>query len=318
MISIVVPVYNEEESLQAFYKELIKVLPSFAKAYEIVFVDDGSTDASLEILKEFAKSNKAVRIFSFRRNQGKAEALTLGFHMTRGETIITLDADLQDKPSEIHTLLEKMSQGFDMVSGWRKDRHDSPATIISSKLFNFFAGLFWGMHLHDYNCGLKAYTKDAAKSLHLYGGMHRFIPLIVFQQGFTVTEVAVSHDVRKFGKSKYAHGFSKIFKNLPDMFTMLFLIKYGKRPLHFFGIMGGLSSLIGIILLVYLSILHYMGKAIGDRPLLFLGMLLILVGFQIFFTGFLAELMINVKNGENSESLRFQLRYSSDREVLSI
>lgn len=307
MISFVIPVFNEEESLSIFYKEFIDVVLRLDKSYEVVFIDDGSTDSSLEILKQIAKTDKQVRIYSFRKNSGKAEALTLGFQKSRGDCIVTLDADLQDRPEEIGKLIRKQKEGFDLVCGWRKDRKDAFKTKLSSRLFNFIASIFWGLKLHDYNCGLKLYSKEAAKSMSLYGGMHRFIPLLAHDQGFTVTELAVEHDERKFGKSKY--GFSKIWKDLPDIFTMLFLSKYSKRPFHFFGVAGGIFVLTGMIILVYLSLLHFQGVAIGQRPLLFFGMLMIISGFQLFFTGFLADLLINISSGRRKD---FILKYSSE------
>jgi len=308
MISAVVPVFNEKESLEVFYKELVKELQKIDKDYEVIFVDDGSTDTSLKILKQIAKTDKQVRIYSFRKNSGKAEALTLGFQKARGDYIVTLDADLQDKPQEIAKLLKEAKKGnWDVVSGWRKDRSDPWRKIISSKLFNYLASAFWGLKLHDYNSGLKLYSREAAKSLNLYGGMHRFIPLLAFDQGFSVTEVAVQHDERKYGKSKY--GFSKIFKDLPDMFTMLFLTKYAKRPLHLFGLIGGIFLIAGIGISVYLTALHFEGYAISRRPLLFLGMLFIISGFQVLFTGFLADLIINLSNKKTKE---FSIKYSTE------
>jgi len=301
MISAVVPVYNEEESLKAFYSELSRNLANLKIPYEIVFVDDGSKDETLNILRSFAQKDKNVRIFSFRRNHGKAEALTFGFQKAKGDYIVTLDADLQDRPREISKLLQKAEkENWDLVSGWRKNRKDSVEKIISSKFFNFLASVFWGLKLHDYNCGLKLYSKDATKSLNLYGGMHRFIPLLAHEQGFTVSEIAVEHDERKYGKSKY--GFSKIWKDLPDIFTMLFLNKYGKKPMHFFGAIGGLFLAIGILISIYLTIMHFQGYAIGERPLLFLGVLLIIVGLQTFFTGFLADLILSKSDKKNQDN----------------
>lgn len=306
MLSIVVPVFNEEESLHAFYKELLRVIPDLTKAYEILFVDDGSTDQSLEILKEFERKDKHVKVFSFRRNMGKAEALTLGFAKASGDMIVTLDADLQDQPSEIKKLLDLKKQGFDVVCGWRKDRKDKSKMKIISRLFNYVVHKAFAIDVHDYNCGLKLYSKDAAKSLRLYGGLHRFIPVLVAQEGFRVTEAAVRHEPRLYGKSKY--GFSKVFRDLPDMFTMLFLVKYSKRPLHFFGLVGGAMSAVAVIILGYLTVLHFAGHAIGRRPLLLLGILLLLAGFQLFFTGFLAELIISISARENRQ---FSLKYES-------
>jgi len=309
MISAVVPVYNEEESLDAFYKVLIPNLANLDSSYEVVFVDDGSTDKSLEVLKNLERKNKNVKVFSFRKNKGKAEALTVGFQKAKGDFVVTLDADLQDRPEEIGKLIDKQREGFDVVSGWRKDRKDALQTKLSSKLFNFLMSAFWGVHLHDYNCGLKLYTREAAKSLNLYGGMHRFIPLLASEKGFEVTEVPVIHEKRKFGKSKY--GFSKIFRDIPDMFTILFLSKYAKRPLHFFGIVGGVLSSIGVIIMLYLSVLHFMGQAIGTRPLLFFGMLLILAGFQVFFTGFLADLLLHISEKNTEPDFEKEIKYQT-------
>ena len=310
MLSAVIPVLNEEESLEAFYKVLIPNLSKLDKDYEVVFIDDGSTDSTLMLLKELEAKNEKVKIISFRKNRGKAEALTAGFQAAKGDLIVTLDADLQDRPEEIGRLIEKQKEGFDLVSGWRKDRKDALKTRISSKLFNFVMSAFWGVHLHDYNCGLKLYTKEAAKSVNLYGGMHRFIPLLVSEKGFDVTEIPVVHEKRKFGKSKY--GFSKIFKDIPDMFTILFLTRYAKRPLHFFGLIGGILSTIGVFILSYLTILHFQGQTIGDRPLLIFGILLVLAGFQVLFTGFLADLILHIseKNGSNmsDEEIKYKTK----------
>lgn len=311
MISAVVPVMNEQESLEKFYPRLVAALKDIDKDYEIIFIDDGSSDRSLEILKNLNKEDKKVRVFSFRKNQGKAEALTYGFRMAKGDYIVTLDADLQDRPEEIVNLLNKSKEGFELVSGWRKNRKDSIYMKLPSKLFNFMMSAFWGVHLHDYNCGLKLYTKDAAKGLNLYGGMHRFIPLLVSEKGFEVTEIPVIHEPRKFGKSKY--GFSKVFKDVPDMFTILFLTKYAKRPLHFFGMAGGAISVIGFFILFYLTLLHFLGQSIGTRPLLTFGMLLVLAGLQILFAGFTADLIINLsEKNKTSQSLDEIIKYKSE------
>lgn len=306
MISIVVPLFNEEESIGVLYKEIIKSLKH--QEYQILFIDDGSTDGSLAILEEIEEKDENINIYSFRKNLGKAEALTFGFQKAKGDIIVTLDADLQDKPSEIPKFLEKVEEGWDVVCGWRKNRKDSLSKVFASRFFNFLAGFFWGLRLHDYNCGLKALTRKTAKSLRLYGGLHRFLPLLAYQQGFTVTEVPISHEKRRFGSSKY--GFSKIWKDLPDIFTMLFLSKYANRPLHFFGVVGSILFVIGILILGYLSFIWFQGQSIGRRPLLFLGMLLVLSGFQIFFTGFLADLIINLSQNNRTEPL---LKYSSDK-----
>lgn len=306
MISIVVPVYNEAESLPFFYKELVSSLKSRTD-FEIIFIDDGSTDKSLDLLKNLSKKDKSIRIFSFLKNQGKSEALTLGFQKAKGEYIVTLDADLQDKPAEISKLFRQQEKGYDLVCGWRKKRHDPFLKVLSSKIFNFASSVFWGLKLHDYNCGLKLYTKSAAKSIKLYGGLHRFIPLMVYQNGFRVAEVPVMHGERQHGKSKY--GLSKLWKDSPDIFTMLFLSKYAKRPLHFFGIIGFLLFFSGTAILLNLTFLKFMGQGIGNRPILFLGMLLVLTGFQAFLTGFLADLFINTNRTNQTELL---LKYQSE------
>lgn len=299
MLSVVIPVFNEQESLLAFYSELIKFVPKLGKNFEIIFVDDGSSDRSLVILKNLEKRSKKVKVVTSRKHQGKAEAVTLGFKAAQGDYIVTLDADLQDRPEEIGKLLVKARQGFDLVSGWRKNRRDSLFKVITSKIFNTVATLAWGLKVNDLNSGLKVYEAEAAKSLNLYGGMHRFIPLLLHQEGFKVTEVPVIHEKRKFGKSKY--GFSKVFTELPDLFTMLFLMKYSKRPMHFFGVFGGLLFTIGSLILTYLTYLRFQGQTIGDRPLLLFGVLLVLTGLQVFFTGFIADLLIHLHSRKNSQ-----------------
>ncbi len=311
MLSIVVPVMNEEESLSHFYVELIKEVKKVSKSYEIIFIDDGSRDKSVSIMQGLAKKDKNIRIFAFRRNHGKAEALTYGFQKAKGDLIVTLDADLQDKPSEIKKLIQKHKEGFDLVSGWRKNRKDSLPKIIFSKIFNKLASTFWGVRLHDYNCGLKLYTSDAAKSLKLYGGMHRFIPLLVAEAGFSVTEVAIVHDIRKYGKSKY--NAIKVLTQMPDMMTMLFLSKYGKRPLHFFGFIGVALFGFGVLISLYLTSMHFQGHSIGRRPLLFLGMLLIISGMQVGFTGLIADLMINISS-KSTNAPQILLKYQSSKE----
>ncbi|CAN5194445.1 glycosyltransferase family 2 protein [soil metagenome] len=306
MLSIVVPVYNEEESLGAFYRELHEEIKKLGEKYEILFVDDGSIDSSLGILKKLSQKDSNVRIFSLRKNQGKAEVLTIGFQKAKGDLVITLDADLQDQPKEIKKLLDKQSEGHDVISGWRKNRKDKSRMVIISKIFNTIVGRLFGLTLHDYNCGLKVYTAEAAKSLHLYGGMHRFIPLLADQQGFSVDEVEVEHQPRQFGSSKY--GFSKI-KDLPDIFTMLFLTRYSKRPLHFFGPVGGGLFGVGLIIFFYLCTIWFMGASIGRRPLLIFSVLLMLVGLQVFFTGFLAELFTSLSQ---KRTFHFPLKYMTD------
>jgi len=314
MVSVIVPARDEEEVLQVFYDEMMKYLPSSTKEYEIIFIDDGSADKTLQILKTFVQKNKHIRVFSFKRNRGKADALAYGFSHVQGDTIITMDADLQDKPSQIKKFLDKHKEGADVVCGWRKDRKDKQKMVFISKFFNYIIGLLFGLKLHDIDCGFKLFTKESMKSLNIYGGLYRFIPLLLYQEGYIVDEVIVEHDTRNFGKSKY--GFSKVWKNLPDLFTMIFLVKYSTRPLHFFGNLGGSLALIGSIILLGLFIYQRMGHSIGERPLLFFGLLLVLSGLQIFFTGFLADLMINISyssSGVGNTPRNFPLKYASDK-----
>jgi glycosyltransferase involved in cell wall biosynthesis len=312
MLSVVVPVCNEEESLDLFYKRLLAVLPKLNKNYEIIFIDDGSTDASLSYLQKISSKDKHVRVFSFRKNQGKAEALTYGFQKANGDVVVTLDADLQDQPEEIGKLTNKLKEGWDVVTAWRKNRKDAQKMKMISKVWNKMLYLLWGLQLHDYNAGLKAYTKEATKDLFLYGGLHRFIPLLAYQKGFLVTEVAVDHASRKYGKSKY--GFSKI-KDLPDMFTVIFLSYYGKRPSHFFGLVGGLLFIAGVVMLVYLTGLHFfLHQSVGDRPVWSIGIFFTLVGIQVGFTGFLADLILNISQNNRLKDLSsYPIKYSSDK-----
>ncbi len=310
MISVIVPVFNEEESLQAFYDRLSLILSKLDKTYEIIFVDDGSTDSSLELLKKIAAKDKFIRIFSFRRNQGKAEALTYGFQKSKGEYVVTLDADLQDKPEEIANMIKKLHEGWDVVTAWRKNRKDAQKMKIISKLWNKILQMVWGLELHDYNAGLKVYRQEAAKNLFLYGGLHRFIPLLAYEQGFSVTELAVDHSPRQFGKSKY--GFSKI-RDLPDMFTMIFLSKYGRKPLHLFSLIGGIFILIGVVILLYLWGIQLQGHSIGRRPLLFVGFFSVMSGLQILFFGFIADLIINISQTNRLRDLSlYHIKYSTD------
>jgi len=315
MITVIVPARDEEEGIKVFYDELMKYLPDAAKEYEVIFVDDGSTDKTLSVLKSFVQKNKHVRVFSFKRNRGKADALAYGFFHAQGDIIITMDADLQDKPSQIKKFLAKHKEGVDVVCGWRKYRKDKQKMVVISKFFNYIIGVLFGLKLHDIDCGFKLFSKDAVGKLYIYGGLYRFIPLLLYQEGYVVDEVIVEHEARTYGKSKY--GFSKVWKNLPDLFTMLFLAKYRNRPLHFFGVIGIIFLLVGFIILLYLTYIHvFLGQQIYRRPILFGGVLLVISGFQVFFTGFLADLMINLSYsspGESNTPVNFPLKYSSDK-----
>lgn len=293
--SIVVPVFNEYESLSELVARIGETFASFKKTYEIVFVDDGSTDNSLEILKKFARDNKNIHVISFRKNLGKSPALTIGFEHANGEYIVTMDADLQDDPSNIPSLYKSLEEmNFDMISGWRKHRRDSILKVISSKLFNkVIIPLLFKVHFNDMNCGLKLYRKSLAKELKIYGGMHRFIPVLATEMGFKAGELPIIHHSRKYGYSKYKP--TKILTDIPDIFTMFFLTKYTRRPLHFFFQLGAFLLTVGFLVLSYLVFIKiFFGESIGGRPLLIFGVLFVIGGAQTIFTGLLADLIVNV------------------------
>jgi glycosyltransferase involved in cell wall biosynthesis len=306
-LSIVVPAFNEEESLPELLRSIEEAVAALEGGYEIVFVDDGSTDGTLERLKAIERANPRVRVFSFRRNLGKSVALLCGFHHTRGDYILTMDADLQDDPRNIPRMFEQLNAGTDVVSGWRRERRDSVLKVASSFVFNrLMIRLLFGVSFHDMNSGLKLYRAEVARELPLYGGMHRFIPLIAAQRGYRVTECPVDHGERKYGASKYSP--TKIFTEMPDLLTLFFLIKYTTRPLHFFGRIGSALIGIGLACLVYLTALWMQSIPIGTRPLLMLGILLVVIGGQTVFTGLLADLIVNVNQERRRE---FPLRYAS-------
>ena len=310
--SIVVPVYNEIESLEELVVSVDSVMTSAGYDYEIVFVDDGSTDGSFQKLKALAETRPEIRLFSFRRNLGKSPALTCGFQHAAGKWIVTLDGDLQDDPRNIPRMVEHMERDdLDLVSGWRKTRRDSPLKIVSSKIFNLLViRAFFGLSFHDMNSGLKLYRADAARAMTLYGGMHRFIPLVLADMGYRVAEIPVTHQERKYGHSKYSG--AKVFTASPDLLTTFFLVKYMGRPLHFFGRIGLALFGVGFITLAYLTYLWFGGTSIGSRPLLSLGVLLVVIGGQIVLTGLLADLILKLHSDARRE---FPMRYASRAEV---
>ena len=300
--SIVIPIYNEQESIRELISNIKRAFSGVKKTYEMIFIDDGSTDKTLSILKNVRTENKDIKIYSFRKNLGKSPALMLGFARSTGKTIVTLDADLQDDPSNIMALYQKLTKnGYDIVTGWRKDRKDNIFKIISSQIFNKIVSVLFGLKLHDLNSGLKIYKSEAAKDLKIYGGMHRFIPIIAQEMGYKVAEKEILHHPRKYGFSKYK--FTKIFTDVPDLITIYFLTKYTRRPLHFFGKIGAFVFTIGFIILLYLSYLRFIGERIGGRPLLLFGVLLVLTGMQIIFTGLLADLIVNINSKDDDDFL---------------
>jgi glycosyltransferase involved in cell wall biosynthesis len=305
--SIVVPVYNEVESLDELLISIESAMPD-GTDYEVVFVDDGSTDGSFQKLKTLAESRDGIRLFSFRRNLGKSTALTCGFQHAAGRWIVTLDADLQDDPSNIAMMHQHLERhDLDLVSGWRKTRRDSRLKVLSSKIFNLLViRTLFGVSFHDLNSGLKVYRAEVARALTLYGGMHRFIPLILTDLGYRVAEIPVSHLERKYGRSKYST--FKMLSASPDLLTTFFLMKYMGRPLHFFGRIGLTLFGIGFITLCYLTYLWLGSTPIGSRPLLSLGVLLVLIGGQIVLTGLLADLILKIHSDARRD---FPMRYAS-------
>lgn len=290
-ISIVVPLFNEEESIIPLSHELRKALSRLNTSYEVILIDDGSTDSSLQKLKEIVKNDNRFKYLSFRKNYGKSAALHVGFKAATGDAVVTMDADLQDDPQEIQSLLKKLDEGFDLCSGWKKKRQDPFIKKISSKFFNFVTRVISGIKIHDFNCGLKAYKKEVVENVKVYGELHRYIPVLAKWQGYKITEIPVMHHARRYGKTKF--GITRFFKGFIDLVTVTFVTRYIKRPMHFFGFLGALSFMVGFIILGYLSILWIQGIALSNRPMIFLGMLLIIVGVQFFAVGLLGEVIVH-------------------------
>lgn len=292
-LSIVIPLFNEDESLAELHNGILKVMNDKAFTYEIIFVDDGSNDNSWNVINTLKISNENVKGIKFQRNYGKSAALNVGFTNACGNVIITMDADLQDSPEEIPELYNMIiNDGYDIVSGWKKKRFDPLSKTIPTKIYNGVTSYLTGIKLHDMNCGLKAYRKDVVKTIEVYGEMHRYIPVIAKWAGFKkIGEKVVQHSPRKYGVTKF--GLSRFLYGFLDLFSIMFMGKFGKRPMHFFGGIGSLLTFLGTCSLLYLSGLKLFGNAggIADRPLFFLGILMIIVGFQLFITGFIAELV---------------------------
>ena len=289
-ITVIIPVYNEVESLQELHIELSSVL-SANDYYELLFIDDGSSDGSIELLKELANTDDHIKVIQFYRNYGKAAALAEGFKMSTGDYIVTLDADLQDDPAEIPNLISKLSDGWDLVSGWKKMRHDPLNKTLPSKVFNFVTRLMTGVKIHDFNCGLKGYKQAVVKSIEVYGGRHRYIPALAGQQKFKITEIVVNHRARQFGETKY--GGSRMFHGFFDLITILFLNRYTQQPLHLFGMFGIGFLNVGFIVECFVLYFKYaLGEPFSKHmALLVFGVMLIIIGIQFFSIGLLGELM---------------------------
>lgn len=293
LISFVIPAKNEEESVEILHHEIINIVKKNKQAYEIIFVDDGSTDKTFEKFKKIRKKDRNVKIIQLRGNFGKSVALQTGFNKSKGDVVFTLDADLQDNPNEIPNFLKKLDEGFDLVSGWKKKRHDpSIAKVIPSRIINYLTRKLTNVQIHDTNCGFKVYKREVIDNLNLYGELYRFIPIVAAKQNFIVGEVVIEHRARKYGKTKF--GWGRGIKGILDLLTIIFLTGYLKRPGHFFGSLGLLSFLIGFVIGLYITYLRITTGTIQyHQPLLFLGMLLMIAGIQFVSTGLVAEMITN-------------------------
>lgn len=291
-LSVVIPIRNEEKNIQILYSKLRQVLNKTGKSYELIFIDDGSTDNSFKILEKLRKVDKKIKIIQFGKGYGKSYALSAGFSLAKGKYIITMDGDLQDDPEEIPKFLEKI-KGLDLVVGWRYKRRDPITKKLPSKIFNKLTSMLTGIKIHDCNCGFKIFRREVVDELNLYGELHRYIPALINWKGYKIDEVKIRHNPRKYGKTKY--GFLRLVKGFLDLITIKFLMEYSKRPLHLFGTLGIIVFLIGFAIGAYMTYLWFLGKIIWDRPLLLLGVLLMLTGVQLFSIGLLGELIISTQ-----------------------
>lgn len=301
MISIIIPVYNEEQSVKLLQEKLAAVLPSLNQSYEIIYIDDGSTDKTFAALAEIRAQNlNTVKVIRFTRNFEKSAALMAGFKEAAGDIIITMDGDLQDEPAEIPTFLAKIKEGYDCVTGWKVNRQDPFSKTFPSRIFNFLVARIVNLKIHDYNCGFKAYTAEAVAELNLYGGLYRFIPALLFAKGFKIAEIAVKHHARPFGKSKYGAG--RLVKGFFDITSLWALLRFSQKPSHFFGNAGLFSFLLGFLIIVALYIAKFtQGVLINQHPFLFLvGIALFIVGGQLFSTGILAEFLLGQRPKEQA------------------
>jgi glycosyltransferase involved in cell wall biosynthesis len=289
VISVVIPVHNEERSVALLLDEIDSALAPLGRPWEAVFVDDGSDDGTFAALTRLHAAADNVRVVRLRRNFGKAAALQAGFEAAQGDVVVTIDGDLQDDPTEIPRLLAKLDEGFDLVSGWKTRRRDPWSRRIPSRIFNVVTGRLSGLRLHDLNCGLKAYRAEALSGLRIYGELHRFIPVLAHYRGFRVAELPVNHRPREHGRSRY--GMERYLRGFLDLLTVTFMGRYRHRPLHLFGGLGLVLGGVGSLVLAYLAALKLGGHAIGHRPLLTLGVLLVVVGMQLLSLGLLSELI---------------------------
>ena len=304
-LSVVIPLYNEENSLAELHNRIILSLQSLSSNYELIFVDDGSTDNSFSVLKNLHKKDDRVKVIRFRKNFGKAAALSAGFKEATGKTIVTIDADLQDLPEEIPALIKKIEEGYDLVSGWKFKRQDPLVRRVASRLFNSVTTFYTGVKIHDFNCGLKCYRREVTEEIELYGELYRYIPALASWKGFKVGEVKVNHQPRIHGKSKF--GGERYVRGFFDLLTVIMLTKYPEKPLHFFGLMGTILSLAGLAINIYMAALRLSGKWIGNRPLLLLGILLLILGIQFIFFGLMGELIVFSSQKDTSYTVKEKL-----------
>ena len=310
-LSVVVPFYNEKESLpmlldlifQAMAEKELQHLFEHPFTFELLMIDDGSTDGSVAFIREQIVQKPEVKLVSLQKNFGKTAALAAGFRYASGDYVVTLDADLQDDPFAVKKLIKKLQEGYDLVSGWKRQRNDPLSKTIPSRIFNTTTRLFTGIELHDFNCGLKAYRRKVIRALDLHGEMHRYIPVLAQWSGFRVSEIPVTHNSRRFGKTKF--GTSRIFPGLFDFFTVLFITRYLRQPMHFFGMLSLLSFLAGFGISLYVTIGKiFFNEAVVNRPILFLGILLIIVAVQFFSIGLLGEMLTRATSGTPQYTVR--------------
>jgi glycosyltransferase involved in cell wall biosynthesis len=314
-ISIIIPLLNEEESLTELHDWIVRVMQSNHFLYEILFIDDGSTDGSWNIITKLGKSNPNVKGIRFLKNFGKSQALHAGFKAAQGDVVITMDADLQDNPEEIPELYQMIQQGgFDLISGWKKKRYDSILSKnLPSKLFNWAARKTSGVRLHDFNCGLKAYKKEVVKTIEVSGEMHRYIPVLAKSAGFhKIDEKVVQHQARKYGKTKF--GMDRFINGFLDLITIWFVSKFGKRPMHLFGALGVLMFTIGFGFALYLGIdkvfINPFGRLITERPQFYIALIAMVIGTQLFLAGFLGEIMVRSRKNETRYNITEEINLS--------
>lgn len=294
-LSFIIPIRDEAQSIKQLVKEIKDVLKKVKKKYEIIFIDDGSKDDSFQLIKKISKKDKVISGYKLRGNFGKSVALSVGFYKAKGDIVFTLDGDLQDNPKEIPLFLRSLKEGYDLVSGWKKIRHDPIAKTVPSKVGNWLTRKLTGVKIHDLNCGFKAYKKEVLKNLNLYGELYKFIPIIAYKQNFRVGEIVVEHRARLYGKSKF--GWERNIKGLLDLVTIVFLTGYLSRPGHFFGTLGVIFFIPGFFIGLYITYLRITTGGIDYRyPLLFLGALLMIVGIQFISTGLLAEMITTTQH----------------------